>query len=105
MTMTREEALKQQQDELDGIMKDTRSAFKGAYAEALKGLLGLSQEALDAITPGVTSAVEYSQLIDVVKDASARNLSTAELATRIKALGSTAISIAKSVAPLAALLA
>ena len=104
MPMAREEALKKQQEELDAIMESTGKAFRGAYAEQLRGLLGLSQEDLDAITPKVTSASEYAQLIEVVKVASAKNLSVAELKGRIEALGSTAVAIAKSVASLAALL-
>jgi predicted phage gp36 major capsid-like protein len=105
MPSTREEALQQQQQELDAIMKSTRTAFQGAYAEQLNGLLGLSKEDLDAITPNVSNATEYAQLIEVVKQASAKNLSNAELKSRIEALGSTAVSIAKSVGSLAALLA
>ncbi len=105
MPMTRDEALKKQAEELQGIMDSTRKAFQGAYAEQLQGLLGLSQEDLDAITPRVATRDEYAQLIEVVKQASAKNLSVAELKGRIEALGSTAVAIAKSVASLAALLA
>ena len=105
MPKTRAEALKKQQQELDAIMESTRKAFQGAYAEQLQGLLGLSQEDLDAITPEVSNAKEYAQLIEVVKLASARNLSVANLKSRIEALGSTAVAIAKSVASLATLLA
>jgi hypothetical protein len=104
MPMTREEALQKQQDELGQIMQDTREAFKGPFAQALAALQGLSQDDIDAITPGVTSPHDYSQLLDVVKDASARNLSSAQLASRITALGQTAVSIAKLVPDLAALL-
>ena len=105
MPTTIKNALQKQQMELEEIMRFTRTAFEGAYAEQLQGLLGLSKEDLDAITPGVAAAAEYAKLIDVVKQASAKNLSIAELKSRIEALGSTAVSIAKSVASLAPLLA
>lgn len=105
MPMTREEALKRQQEELDGIMEATRKAFQGAYAEQLQGLLGLSKEDLDAITPKVSAEADYAHLIEVVKQASANNLSIAELKSRIEALGSTAVAIAKAVTSLAGLVA
>lgn len=82
-----------------------RKAFEGIYREELEGLLGLSREELDRITPGSTDLETYDQLITIVKEASAGNIDQADLTSHIKELGEVAISIAKRVPKLAALLA
>jgi hypothetical protein len=101
---TKEEALRQMQDELEAIAKKNRAAFEGAYGEQIKKLMGLSQQELDAITPGVSNATVYAQLIDVVKAASEKNLSIADLKQRIEALGTVAVEIAKKAGVLAGFL-
>jgi hypothetical protein len=95
MARSREEELQKMQRELDAIAKRNRAAFEGAHADELHNLLGLSEDELDKIIPKVEDRAVYGQLIDVVKDASAKNLSAAALKRRIEALGSTAIAIAK----------
>jgi hypothetical protein len=87
---TREEVMKEQQAELDAIVKETRAAFAGAYADQLAQLQGLSDSELSALVPDVTAHAVYSQLMEVVKRASANNLGVAELKQRIQALGSSA---------------
>jgi|SRR5712664_4092962 len=94
---TREEALKEQQAELDSIVKETRAAFEGAYADELKRLQGLSEADVAAIVPDVTAPIVYAQLMDVVKRASVANMNIAQLKQRIQALGSSAVAIAKKV--------
>jgi len=95
MASGKKEALQKMQEELDRIVKKNREAFEGAYADDLQKLHGLSQEDLDSLIPKVADQAVYGQLIDVVKDASARNLSAAQLRQRIEALGSTAIALVK----------
>jgi hypothetical protein len=80
-----------------------RLAFEGEYGEAINGLLGLSREELDKITPDTSDLDTYDQLIAVVKEASADNIAQAELKKLIIELGSVAVSIAKQVPKLAAL--
>lgn len=80
-----------------------REAFEGKYANELNALMGLSREEIDAITPDATDLQEYNRLISVVKQASKHNLSQAQLAANIKALGEVAVSIAKKTTGLAAL--
>ncbi len=92
---TREEALAAMQQQLNDIVERNRIAFNGSHAADLEKLMGLSKEDLAAITPGTSSAAIYGQLIDVVKVASAQNMSIAELKDRIVALGAVAVSIAK----------
>jgi hypothetical protein len=87
--------------ELEAIIKQNREAFEGEYGDEIDGLLGLSRDEIDAITPGVTDLETYAKLIDVVKEASRRNLSQAELKDRIQALGSIGVDIAKKVGSLA----
>ena len=72
-----------------------RKAFEGLYKDELNELLGLSRDEINKITPGTTDLEIYSQLITVVKEASAENIDQAELVSRTKELGSLAISIAK----------
>jgi len=96
------EALRKQ---LQAIIRRNREAFEGTYADEIDGLLGLSRDEIDAITPDATDLAVYDQLIEVVKDASRKNLSQAELKRRVKALGAVAVEIARKAGPLAALFA
>jgi hypothetical protein len=84
--------------------EQNRRAFEGQYRDEIEGLLGLSREELDRITPGTTDLEIYDQLVTVVKEASAANISQAELKSRITELGEIAVSIAKKIPKLAALL-
>ena len=94
---TREQAFKEEQAELESILKETREAFEGEYAEKLTRLQGLSDADLTAIVPEVTAHEVYAQLMAVVKRASAANWSAAQLKERVQALGTSAIAIAKKV--------
>jgi hypothetical protein len=98
------EAKEKMRRELQAIIRKNREAFQGEYADEINALLGLSRETVDAITPDSTDLAEYDRLIEVVKDASRKNLSQAELKVRIRELGDVAVQIAKKVAPLASLL-
>src|SRR5438067_989635 len=101
MSSNQEEALEEMRQELDTISKRNRAAFEGAHADALHNLLGLSDEELDEILPTPEDRAVYAELIDVVKDASARNSSAADLKRRIQQLGTTAIAVAKKAGLLA----
>lgn len=83
---------------------ESDKAFMGDHADALKSLSAMSQSEIGAITPGASDMRQYDKLIAVVRAASARNVSNAELATRIKSLGTVAVSIAGKVPSLAAIL-
>ena len=97
-------AMQKVREELDRIDKKNRLAFEGEYAEQLNALLGLSSDDLAAVSPIRSNAADYANLIDVVREASARNLSAAELKGRIEALGRTSVQIASLVPTLGALL-
>ena len=79
-------------------------AFDGEYGDTLNALHGLSQEEIDSVTPDSTDLKTYSVLLKVVEDASAKNLSQADLVANIKSLGDVAVKIAKKVPQFAALL-
>lgn len=79
-----------------------RKAFESEHKEMLVGLLGLSQDEIERVSVDV-GIETYSQLIAVVQEASAANLSQAELRERIEDLGAVAVSIAKRVSKLAPL--
>ena len=82
---------------------DNRRAFEGQYGEEIEGLLGLSREEIDQITPSTTDVKIYDQLITVVKEASTANIAQAELKSHIIELGEIAVKIAKQVPKLALL--
>jgi len=95
--MSNEDFAKQLDDDLDVI----HNAFIGNYKEEIEGLLGLSREQIDKITPDTTDLEIYDKLIVVVRRASANNISQAELKNRITELGKVAVTIAKGVSKLA----
>jgi predicted XRE-type DNA-binding protein len=82
-----------------------RKAFEGQYSAEINELMGLSRSEIDAIMPGAEDLQKYDQLITVVKQASQHNISQAQLAENIRALGGIAVSIAKKCGSLAALFA
>ena len=82
-----------------------REAFERKYKTELDQLMGLSHAEIDAITPGAADLQAYAQLIAVVKQASRHNLEQQALASRVRALGDVAVTIAKKSASLAAILA
>lgn len=81
----------------DDLFKEADAAFSGQYSEELNSLLGLSKDEIDAIIPGTTDLQVYSVLIKVVEKASRDNVAQAQLIKNIKALGDTAIKIAKRI--------
>jgi len=95
------ESLKDLEQELREILRKNHEAFVGKYAREIDELLGLSRSEIDAIVPSTTDLEVYDQLVTVVKEASRRNLSQAELKARIETLGDIAITIAKKSATLA----
>lgn len=88
---------------LEARAEANRKAFQGLYREEIEGLLGLSREELDQVTPGTTDLETYARLITVVEEASAVNIAQAELKNNIVELGEVAVSIAKRIPKLAAL--
>lgn len=102
---SRAEASKLFRQRVKPAMQRADAEFRGQYAEEINGLLGLSKEEIDEITPDTTDLETYNKLMIVVKEASRVNLEQAELVGRIKSLGEVAVSIAKKVPSLAAMLA
>ena len=75
----------------------------GKYKNEVNDLLSLSKSDIDAITPDTTDLEIYNALVEVVKEASRRNLAQAELKSRIEQLGDVSVKIAKRVPSLAKL--
>lgn len=86
------------------LFAEADKAFSGVYKNELSGLMGLSKDEIDSITPGTSDLQVYSILIKVVEKASKENQSQADLIKNIKELGTVAVKIAKKVPQLAALL-
>lgn len=105
MPSRRNEAKEKMRLELKAIIKKNNEAFLGEFEEEIRGLLGLSRAEIDAITPDGTDLATYAALIEVVKEASRKNLSQAELKARIGQLGDVAVGIARRVPSLAKLIA
>jgi len=90
--------------DLDATLKKGHKAFTGIYKNELNALSGLSKEEIDAISPGITDLQKYDELITVVKEASIVNLEQAALKVQIIKLGGIAVTIAKRIPALAAIL-
>ena len=86
------------------LFEKADEAFDGAYSKELNELSGLSREEIDELTPCTTDRRTYNVLTKVVEDASRKNLSQAELSKNIRELGDLAVSLAKKVPSLAAIL-
>lgn len=82
-------------DALDVAAGKAYSALDGEFEEFYRQLRALSPEEIDTITPDISDQVDYERLLALVQEATERNLSQAQLASRIKALGQTAVEIAK----------
>lgn len=80
------------------------AVFSGIYSAELKQLKGLSKEEINAIVPASNSMQIYQALVDVVEKASKDNLAQAQLISKIKYLGSSAIKLAKKIPGWTALL-
>lgn len=79
-------------------------AFSGLYTNELKQLKGLSKEEINVILPASNSMQTYQALVEIVEKASKDNLAQAQLISKIKSLGTSAIKIAKKIPSLAILL-
>ncbi len=91
-------------EELQETLKKGREAFHGKYKSELTELMGLSREEIDQVTADTTDVETYDMLIEIVKDASAKNLAQAELKARIEKLGQLAIELGRRVPSVAKLL-
>jgi diacylglycerol kinase family enzyme len=90
--------------EMDIAAERARLALEGSLATEYKGLRSLDPDTIKDITPDTTDEAIYEHLMAIVQEASARNESQAQLASRIRALGGVAIQIAKRVPSLLAIL-
>jgi tRNA U54 and U55 pseudouridine synthase Pus10 len=71
--------------------------FNSIYSAEIKQLKGLSKEEINAIVPESNSMQTYQALVDVVEKASKDNLAQAQLISKIKDLGTSAIKLAKRI--------
>tara|TARA_R110002073_G_scaffold8068_1_gene45114 strand:- start:13695 stop:14009 length:315 start_codon:yes stop_codon:yes gene_type:complete len=81
--------------DVDEAAERAASALDGRFSEIYRQLRGLSPEEINDITPGASDQKEYERLLALVQQATTRNMTQAELATRIRQLGDTALKIAK----------
>ena len=75
------------------------AVFNGMYSSELRQLKGLSKEEINAIVPASNSMQTYQALEKASKD----NLAQAQLISKIKSLGTSAIKLAKKIPGWAAL--
>lgn len=83
---------------------NANAAFNGLYCKELNQLKGLSKEEINAIVPVCNDFKDYEALINLVEKASKENMAQAQLVSKIKSLGTTAVKIAKKIPKFAALL-
>jgi hypothetical protein len=86
------------------LFAEADAAFDGKYKDQLNKLMALSKEEIDAVVPGTEDLRVYNLLVKVVENASRNNLSQAQLAEDINALGGVAVKIAKRITGLSSLL-
>jgi hypothetical protein len=89
---------------MDLAFERARAALEGSLALHYKGIRSLDPETIADLTPDTADEAMYEQLMASVQEASARNESQAQLADRIRGLGSLAVEIARKVPSLAAIL-
>jgi len=88
-------------DKLNAAADRAEAAMDGEHGEIYKELRALTPEQIDDITPDTRDQREYECLMEVVQQATEKNIDQAELVERVKALGAVAIKIAKRVPTLA----
>lgn len=92
------------EEDLEKALTVADDALKNGQGAILRQLLALSMDDIKKTVPKASST-DYSKLVTIVEHASAANISQAALKGHIQKLGSTAVNIAKMVAPLATLFA
>lgn len=96
-------------DNLDDFDKQMAADFanagvgSGAYADAVQELSSMANQATTAGAIPLGDAQVYAQLLAVVQQAGAANLSQAQLKDRITGLGDAAVRIARRIQGLAAI--
>lgn len=95
-------------DDFDDLLSDAldtvdESLKRGAYKKELTALLTMSFADIKEAVPRA-SVADYSKLISVVEQASAKNLAQATLVSNIQALGKRVVSMARLVPGLAGIL-
>lgn len=78
--------------------------FFNQYGDTIKKLQGISDEDLNKLIPDTADRKIYDDLVKVVQEAETKNLQQAALVDNIKKLGNVALSIARNVPSLAAIL-
>lgn len=86
------------------MFAEADEAFDSKYNDELNRLKALSKEEIDAIVPATADRQVYDHLVKAVEKASRENLSQAQLAEKINALGEVAIRIARRIPGLNSLL-
>lgn len=82
---------------------DADTAFSGQYLKELEQLKGLTDAEIASVLPNTTNIDIYEKLIEVVGDASKKNMEQAELVSKIKNLGNIAVKLANKIPGLAVL--
>jgi nitrogen regulatory protein PII-like uncharacterized protein len=83
------------------MVKDADKAFDGIYSTQLSDLTKMSEQEFQSVSQGEDSGAIYTVLIDVVKEASRKNIAQAELVSNIKELGEKATKLAMKIPSLA----
>lgn len=79
------------------LFKEADNSFNQNYGEELKLLKALTENEISKIRPNTNEKEVYESLIKIVDEAINKNLSQAEIISKIRNLGTTAIKIAKKI--------
>lgn len=79
------------------LFKEADKSFNQDYDEQLKQLRVLTEEEKSKVTPGTTDKEIYESLIKIIDEATNKNVTQAEIISKIKGLGAIAINLAKKI--------
>lgn len=85
------------------LFKKADASFDADYEAALTQLKGLSADEIATLIPDTNSKEVYKELVAIVEEASRKNISQAELISKVDKLGSIAKKIIGKIPALAGL--
>ena len=94
--MTEQEDLEaRMRAELEKQSEDASKETDEMLSEELDALKNATATNMESLKPKITDKETYDKIMDVVKESNENNESLAQLETRLKTLGTTAVKVAK----------
>lgn len=96
----KEEFRKQMEEEMQAASEKAKNETDELLEPELKALKNATSTDLEALRPKVSNSEAYDKLIKVVKEATQKNESLAQLKANIQALGSEVLNVSKEMVDL-----